>query len=165
MYASVNRVSIVSAPSHYLNQCRVIINWTLRNKLQWLLNQNTNLFNHGNASENIVCEIAAILSRGRWVNALALGNCIIVMRQLWTIWMYKSHSTTTTAIQIQQNTSKYRHVYILWGTPYMYFAEVVKDTQWPKERATIKSVFMVICFQSYVQLIPSISNHRNYFAG
>ena len=30
-----------SAPSHELNQCWLIVNWTLRNKLQWDLNQNT----------------------------------------------------------------------------------------------------------------------------
>ena len=27
-------------PSHHLNQCWVIVNWTLRNKLQWNCNQN-----------------------------------------------------------------------------------------------------------------------------
>ena len=37
-----------------------------RNKLKWNLNQNRKLFIHGNASEYIVCEMAAILflSRG-----------------------------------------------------------------------------------------------------
>ena len=29
-----------SVPSHYLNQCWDIVNWTLRNKLQWNLNRN-----------------------------------------------------------------------------------------------------------------------------
>ena len=53
--------------AHYLNQCWVIGNWTLRNKLQWNFNQNKKLFIHENASENITCEIVAILSRGRWV--------------------------------------------------------------------------------------------------
>ena len=33
-----------SAPSHYLNQWWVIVNWTLRNKLQWNFNQNIKLF-------------------------------------------------------------------------------------------------------------------------
>ena len=51
-------------PSHYLNQCCDIVNWTLRNKLQWNFNQNTKLFIHANASENIICEMVAILSRG-----------------------------------------------------------------------------------------------------
>ena len=33
-------------PSYYLNQCWVIINWTLRNKFHWNCNQNTKLFIH-----------------------------------------------------------------------------------------------------------------------
>ena len=48
------------------NQCWVIVNWTLRNELQWNFNQDTKLFIHSTASENIVCEMAAILSRGKW---------------------------------------------------------------------------------------------------
>ena len=34
----------IMAPSHYLNQCWDIVNWTLRNKVQWNFNQNTNIF-------------------------------------------------------------------------------------------------------------------------
>ena len=30
-----------SAPSHYLNQCCIIVSWIFRNKLQWNFNQNT----------------------------------------------------------------------------------------------------------------------------
>ena len=56
-----------SAPSHYLNQCWLIVNWTLRNKIQWNLNQNTKLFIHENAFENDFCEMEAIFSRGRWL--------------------------------------------------------------------------------------------------
>ena len=46
----------------------VITNLTLRDKHQWNFNQNTKLFIHENASENIVYEMAAILSRVRWVD-------------------------------------------------------------------------------------------------
>ena len=53
-----------SASSHYLNQCRVIVNWTHVNKLQWNFNQNTIFFIQETAFENVVCEMAAILSRG-----------------------------------------------------------------------------------------------------
>ena len=49
-------------PSPYLSQCWVIVNWALRNTLQRNFNQNTKLPIHEIASENIVCEIAAILS-------------------------------------------------------------------------------------------------------
>ena len=56
------RLVAYSALSHYLNQCLVIINRALTNKL-WR-NQNAKLFIHENASENIVCQITAILSGG-----------------------------------------------------------------------------------------------------
>ena len=50
------------SPSHYLNQCWNIINWTFRNKLQWKFNQNSNIFIQENAFESVVCEMAAMLS-------------------------------------------------------------------------------------------------------
>ena len=62
------------APSNYLKQCWDIVNWTLRNKLRW----NTKLFIHVNAPENIICEMSAILSRGRWVKVpfpMEMGWC------------------------------------------------------------------------------------------
>ena len=43
------------------------VNWTLRNKLQWKFNHNTKFFIHKNASENIIYQMATILSRGKWV--------------------------------------------------------------------------------------------------
>ena len=46
--------------------------------------QNTKLFIHENASENIVCEMSAILSRGRLVNSLWLSDAI---------WRHRSGST------------------------------------------------------------------------
>ena len=52
-------------PSHYLNQCWLIVYWTLRNNLQWNSNKKTKVFIHENASE---CVVTAILSRKRWVN-------------------------------------------------------------------------------------------------
>ena len=38
-----------SAPSHYLNQCWVIVNWTIRKNFRWNLNQNYNIFIKENA--------------------------------------------------------------------------------------------------------------------
>ena len=51
------------APSHYLNQCWNIVNWTLGNKLQWNLNQSLHIFIHEKTLENVVRKMAAILSR------------------------------------------------------------------------------------------------------
>ena len=56
------------APSPYLNQCWDIVNWTLKNKLHWNFNRNSNIFIQENALENVVCEMAPILSRPQWVN-------------------------------------------------------------------------------------------------
>ena len=41
--------------------------WTIGIKLQWNFDQITKLFIQDNAAENVVCEMVAILSRGRWV--------------------------------------------------------------------------------------------------
>ena len=51
------------APSHYLNQCWNIINWTHGNKLQWNLNRNLYIFIHENAFETVIRKLAPILSR------------------------------------------------------------------------------------------------------
>ena len=37
-----------------------IVNWTLRNKLQWNFIRNSNIFIQQNALENVVCEMASI---------------------------------------------------------------------------------------------------------
>ena len=55
------------SPSHYLNQCWNIVNWTLRNKLQWNINRNSYIFIQENAFKNIIWKKAAILSRPRCV--------------------------------------------------------------------------------------------------
>ena len=56
-----------SAPSHYLKQWWNVVNWTLRNKLHWNFIPNSNIFIQQNALENVVCEMASILSRPQCV--------------------------------------------------------------------------------------------------
>ena len=56
-----------TAPSHYLNQCWNIVNWTLRNKRQWNFNRNSYVFIQENAFENVVCEMASTLPRPQCV--------------------------------------------------------------------------------------------------
>ena len=55
-------------PSHYLNQCWNIVNWTPGNKLQWNLNRNLYIFIQENTYENGVYEMVSILSQPQWVN-------------------------------------------------------------------------------------------------
>ena len=54
-------------PSHYLNQCCNIVNSKLRNTLQWNHKPNPYIFIQVNTFENVVCEMAAILSRPQCV--------------------------------------------------------------------------------------------------
>ena len=49
-------------PSHHLNQCWIVINWNLKNKLQWNSNRNLYIFIQENAFENDVWKMAVIFS-------------------------------------------------------------------------------------------------------
>ena len=60
------------SPSHYLNRCWCIINWTLKNIIQWNFNKNTMIFVQENEMENILCKILAILSWPQCVDGIAL---------------------------------------------------------------------------------------------
>ena len=78
-----------SAPSHYLSQCWVFVSLTVRNKLQWNFDQNTKLFIHENASENTVCEKAAILSRGRRANTFRETKFQHIWTHLLTHYLFR----------------------------------------------------------------------------
>ena len=69
-YICVGNLTIIwSAPSHYLNQCWYIVNWTPRNKLQLNVNRNSYTFIQENPFENVVWKMAAILSRPQCVKS------------------------------------------------------------------------------------------------
>ena len=69
---SDNRFVAWSAPSHYLNQCWYIVNWTHGNKFQWNVNRKLYIFIQENVFEIVVRELVAILSRPQCVkDALA----------------------------------------------------------------------------------------------
>ena len=70
------------APSHYLKQCWIIVNWTLRNKLQGNFNRNSNIFIQENALEHVVCEMEAILSRPQCVKAY-VSLCDVTITLWW----------------------------------------------------------------------------------
>ena len=61
-------------PSHYLNQCWLIVNWTPGNKFQWNLNRNPIIFIKENAFENVVCQNGGHFVRGRWVKKKSLTH-------------------------------------------------------------------------------------------
>ena len=74
-----------SARSHYLNQCWNIVNCTLRNKLQWNVNQNFYIFIQENACENVVCEKAAILSGAQPL--LTQPWPVICLSTMFMLWL------------------------------------------------------------------------------
>ena len=54
--------------SHYLTQCRNVVNRTLRNKPQWNFGRNSYILIQQNAFENVVSKMVVILSRHQCVN-------------------------------------------------------------------------------------------------
>ena len=60
-------------PRHYLNQWWHIVNYTIRNTFQWNIIWNSKGFIPENAIENVVCEMAAILSLPQCVNGTIVG--------------------------------------------------------------------------------------------
>ena len=93
------------APSHCLHECCIIVNWTLRNKLQWNLNLNTKLFFHENAFENVVSEITAMLSRGWRVNCIGAlplwQTCFFTRSSL--AWQYSIIKHWTSLLLLSQD--------------------------------------------------------------
>ena len=75
----------LTAPSHYLKQSWLIVNWTLRNKFQWYFNRHSIISIEENAFENVVCDFPGKLSRGRWVNVdlWYQGTINSLVMQLW----------------------------------------------------------------------------------
>ena len=54
---------------NYLNQCWLIVNWTLGNKFQWNLNRNYIIFIQEKPFENVVCQNGGHFVQGRRVKA------------------------------------------------------------------------------------------------
>ena len=62
----------------------IIVNWTIRNKLQRNSNRNSKIFIQENALEHVVCEMASILSRHQCVN----GRWAYIISRLG-LWAHK----------------------------------------------------------------------------
>ena len=60
-------------------QCWNIVNWKLRDKLQWKSKRNSYISIHENAFQNVVWKMAAILSRPQCVNACYSWAIIITV--------------------------------------------------------------------------------------
>ena len=56
-----------SVPCHYPKQYKRIVNWIFGNEIQSIFYQKAEVVIYDNAPDIDVSEMAAILSRGRWV--------------------------------------------------------------------------------------------------
>ena len=92
-YMCVSKLNIIDRD--YLNQCWNIVNSKLSDKHQWNIKQNSCIFIHENAFENVVCEMAAIFSRPQCVNhslSLYIANWWWIMNlQHLILKMKKKH--------------------------------------------------------------------------
>ena len=90
----ISKLAIIGsdqATSHYLNQWWNIVNWNLTNTSQWNLNRNSYIFIQENAFENVICEMAAILSQPQCVKLDQLITALdyiigtVPVKQTWSI--------------------------------------------------------------------------------
>ena len=74
-------------PSHYLNQCWLIVNWTPGNKFQWKSNWNSIIVIQGNAFEIVVC-----LNGSRFVQGdkSEISQNITALRGVSSVWPYRN---------------------------------------------------------------------------
>ena len=80
------------APSHYLNQCWNIVNWTIGNKPQWNLKRNSYIFIEENAFENVVWKMASILSRPQCAKTVGRRYIAVwAVYEILSIYVYVTH--------------------------------------------------------------------------
>ena len=103
-----------SVPSHHLNQCWLMNNWTHRNKLQWNLNQNTFFFQE-NVFKN-VCKVVAILLM--WYSISSLFGYWTALHGQFKVWCIHLRVFFILFLIYMFNV----YVYISW---YLYFPYIM----------------------------------------
>ena len=131
--------------SLYLQQYWFIVNWSLQNKLQWKLNQNSNIFIQENVLEKDSCEMTAILSTGRWVQMSCVW-CICVLKQLgWICCLERT-------MPDRKHITHYWHLGT-WEISFVILKDVFHSImviknhwyQWKLGRKTHVELFLVLC--------------------
>ena len=84
---SCGRLNTKLGPSHYLNQCWNIVNWTLRIKLQWNCNRNWSIFIQEKAFENVIWNMSVILSRPQRVKMRYFTYLTEVRKRIFASWL------------------------------------------------------------------------------
>ena len=113
-------------PSHYLIQCWNIVNRTLRNKLQWNLDQNLYIFIQVNAFENVVWKMAAILSR---------PQCVNQHRTLWVWEDEHANNLITNDLNTLKPRQNGRHF-----ADYIFKRIILNENVWITSKISLKFV-------------------------
>ena len=98
------------------------VNKTLRNKLQWNWNRNSNIFIEENAFESVVCEKAAIMSRPQCVNWLCWRNYLSLA---------ETRILESPLLPISKWVSFYQYYHLhrySWPTP--HHSALIENTSW-----------------------------------
>ena len=80
----------------------------LTNKLQWNSNRNTKFFIQENAFENVVCEMAAILSRGDDLLPSTVTVAAVVSSRSMSTWFQKLAARPTNMVDCGKSSSENR---------------------------------------------------------
>ena len=104
---------------HYLNQCWNIVNWNLRNKLQWNLWRNSCIFFQEKALKNVIWKTTAILSQPQCVKEVGDPE-----PDCYTSRYYTACRDKITICLCRPSNVKYKHVHTRaqrWGngSPYL----------------------------------------------
>ena len=72
---SIRLIFVIAVPSHYLNQCWLIVNWTPENSFHWNINQSKTNSIQENVLEDVVWKTAVILFLPQRVKSLWYNLC------------------------------------------------------------------------------------------
>ena len=86
---------LVGAKPLFGTNAEIVVNWNLKNKLQWNFNRNSYIFIQENTFETVVCGIAAMLSRPHCVKNKHSHNDSLHQRWFSRSWCSKTCSTNT----------------------------------------------------------------------
>ena len=100
-----------------------IVNWTLRNKLQWNLNRHSYIFIQEYSFQNVVCEVRVSLSRPQCVNSLSIGSAyawliIISIVTADDLVPWSTRSAADTILIFPYITILHKYIY----TQYLYLS-------------------------------------------
>ena len=146
-------------------QCWNVVNWNLRNKLQWHFNRSFNIFTQENAFLNVVWKISAIFSRPQCVNTLRPKNGIHFAVDVFWFWYLKGPHrryvgvvpvfgfpsnkrqtiTGTTVGEVGLNSHMFRSIVLSVGTEvsHLYYSDIVW-TSWRPEPPAIRDLFDIL---------------------